>query len=420
MYCRFCGNEITADAAFCGSCGTAQNAKTNSVKKSQPVILLYFIGAVFILCGMLPYLFRGDSAEYGTFISSVYEKYSYSAKAIIAISAFTSFSSFFSTLFYFSSSAVAFYVGLLLFKKERNFTTPVIFCAVLHILSAICSGIANLLIYYFPKFVLSLFTTEGDIVSLGESIIRTEPDLLYTYREQAVLRLVISVVLVALSIVLVIYKKTTCVQNRNENSKVSSLGNILMLLSVSTLSIIRLPLSRVFARLYGATALAADNLASSVFDQNFAYILPFAFFAVVAVAVIFNRAKRWILAIPTAGVTLILGMIALFLSYVLLEKADAQAEMFASALASLRGLIISSGILLIAVFFWFHAVAKNSIPTWLQILLPIALPFAYTAAEIVANVVLRSISVISCGILLTSLVTVILSVLIRPNQSKTT
>ncbi len=412
MYCHHCGNNVPAGAAFCGFCGRPQNTKAEGAKN----ILFYVFGAVFLLGGLLPYLIRGDSWAYGEYIIYVYKEYDYSQKAMAAISALSSFVATFASLFFFASSALAFYAGLLLVKKERRYTTPVLLCAVLHGLSSLTTCIAYFLIHQFPQFVLSLYNADPEVISLGAAIMKARPTLLYPYQQQALLRLGISLVLVALSIVMVVCRKKWVSPLPADSRKPSTLGNPLMLLGIAALSVLQLPLTNIKSQYFGNMSLAADSTANAVFGLNFSLLFLLAFFAVIAVAVIFPRTKRWIPAIPVVGGTLLLGAMALLLSPGLMEENTGPAELLALSLASLRGHIVSCTLILLAVFFWFQAVARNQLPTWLQILLPVAFPIVYAVTAIITNVVFYAR--LPLGIFLPCLVTTLLSLLVRTRQPK--
>ena len=250
MYCRFCGAEINNQSKFCNSCGRPQDLVKKSSTNNRLTVLHYIIGVFFILGGVLPYLLQGDLAEYNSYISLLDAKYS-SPTTFVAISYFIQFSSFLSSLFYFSSSVLAVYIGLLLLKKESKLTVAVITCTIVHIFSIIYSGVVNLLVYCFPKFVLSLYTSETSIVTAGEDIIKTEPDVLYYYQDNAICRLIISGVLVALAVIFLYIKKQYLKNVTADNIKTSSIGSIVMILSISVLSVVSTVMSISLRGIYG-------------------------------------------------------------------------------------------------------------------------------------------------------------------------
>ena len=89
------------------------------------------------------------------------------------------------------------------------------------------------------------------------------------------------------------------------------------------------------------------------------------------------------------------------------------AEVFAIASNSFRGLIISSAVVLIAMFYWFSSVSKNKIPTWLQIALPLSLPIIYIVIEVITKPVLHLNLGTSWGLVVIALITVIVSLLVN-------
>ena len=153
-----------------------------------------------------------------------------------------------------------------------------------------------------------------------------------------------------------------------------------------------------------------------VFDLNMSVAVIFIFMIILGVTVLFARIKRWILAIPTIGAVAMLGLIALLLSNMLIRDVGAPAEILALASNNLRGFIISSVIVLVAMFYWFSSVSRNRIPMWLQIVLPLSLPVIYVVIEVLTNAVLHLNLGISCGFVGVALTTVIVSLLVRPSE----
>lgn len=419
MYCRFCGTEINNQSRFCSSCGKPQDSSKKSAANIWPTFLCYIIGCLFIIGGVLPYLLQGDLAEYNAYISLLYTKYS-SPTAISAIFCFTQFSSFLSPLFYFSSSILAIYIGLLLLKKESKPAVPAIACAVVHIVSIIYSGVINLLIYGAPKFVLSLYTSEVSIITAGEDIINAEPDMLYYYQDNAICRLIISVILIALAVIFLFIKKRYMNTATNDNTNTSSVGGVIMILSISVLSVVSTVLSTFIAEYcYGNYAVEANSVANFSFDLNISFAVILMFIIIISIVVLFTRIKRWILAIPTISIIAIFGFVPLLFSNILLKDLDTPAEVFAIASSNFRGLIISSIVILIAMFYWFSTVSRNKISTWLQIILPLSLPFIYVVIEVITNTILHLNLGISLGMIVVALTTIIVSLVVSSNkQSK--
>lgn len=417
MYCRFCGTEISNQSRFCSSCGKPQDNK-KSAANIWSTVLCYIIGGLFVIGGVFPYLLQGGLAEYNAYISLLYTKYP-SPNTISAISCFTQFSSFLSPLFYFSSSVLAIYIGLLILKKESKLTAQVIVCAIVHIVSIIYSGVINLLVYSAPQFVLSFYTNEESIITAGVDIINSEPDMLYYYQDNAICRLIISAILIALTVIFLFIKKRymNTATNDNANTNTSSIGNVIMILSISVLSVVSTVLSAFLARYYGDYAVAANSVANVYFGLKINFAVIFMFIIIISIAVLFTRIKRRILDIPTISIIAILGFVTLLFSNALIKDLDTPAEVFAIATNNFRGLIISSAVILIATFCWFSSVSRNKIPMWLQIVLPLSLPIIYVVIEVISNTIWHLNLSISCGSVGITLITVIVSLLVCPNKS---
>lgn len=417
MYCRFCGTEISDQSQFCTSCGRSQDSIKRPTANICPMVLRYIIGMLFVIGGVLPYLLQEDLLKYNDYIKILYNKYP-SIDAISAISCFTKFSAFLSPIFYFTSSVLAIYLGFLILKKESKLTFPAIACAIVHIVSIIYSGVINLLIYAAPQFVLSLYTNDEYIITAGAYIINSEPDMLYYYQDNAVCRLIVSVILIALVVIFLFIKRQYA--DTTTNTKTSTVGNVIMILSVSVLSVVSTALSASLAKqYYGDYAVAANAFANSSFIVNISFTVIFMFVIILCVAVLFTRVKRWILAIPTISMTAILGFIAVLLSDRLLQDLDTPAEVLAIASDNFRGLIISSAVILIAMFYWFSSVSRNKIPMWLQIVLPISLPIIYVAIEVFTNAFLHLNLGISGGLMGVAIITMALSLLARTSKPQT-
>lgn len=417
MYCRFCGAEISNQSRFCGSCGNPQDLTKKPAANIRPMVLCYIIGALFVIGGVLPYLLQRDLAEYNVYMSLLSTKYSSPAE-ISAISFFRQFSSFLSPLFYFSSSVLAVYIGILILKKESNPTAPVITCTIVQIVSIVYSGVINLLIYAIPEFVLSLYTNEASIITAGEDIIKSESNMLYYYQDNAIFRSIISGILVALAVIFLFIKKRYTNTATNDNANTSSVGNVIMILSISALSVVSTVLSTYLVYYYcGSYAVEANSVANFSFDLSISFAVIFMFIIIISIAALFTRVKRRILAIPTISIIAILGFFAFLCSDTLLQYSGTSDQILAMASNNLKGLIVCSAVILIAMFYWFSSVSRNKIPIWLQFVLPLSLPIVYIVTEIIANIILRLNPSISYGALSVALITVIVSLLVNPNTN---
>lgn len=414
MYCRFCGTEINEQANFCRICGKQQNATKKASTGSAG--LYYIIGVLFILGGILPYLLQGDQSAYSAFLSSVYSKYS--VDTISACSFLTHFASFLSPLFYFSSSLIAFYTGLVFIKKEAKPIVPVIICAASHILSILYFCVINLMLSVFPGTVISWFDKNPSTIAAGEELLKNEPDLLYFYQDIGLCRMIVSAVLIALAVTFIILHKQQKAAVPAQSRKIFSAGSIVMVLSVSLLSVVGSALTIFLTNRYiGNLAVAANSVATGAFHQNIRAIVIFAFIFIIGIAVIFSQAKRWLVAIPTVGIVAALGLVALLLCNVFIEDMNPPAELFSMAAHRFAGFIISAVFILIALFFWFSSVSGSKMPLWLQVVFPLSLPVIYSITEVFFVAVLHFNSGISFGIICISVITIVMSLFIRKKDA---
>lgn len=418
MYCRFCGKEIKDQAKFCGFCGNTQNPLQEAPEKKQPNILGCVFGLLFIFGGILPYLLQGGSEAYQAYnfyISSVTSRSDITYASAVC---FQKFYNILPPLFYFSSSALSVYAGLLLIKGEPHIKRPLVFCFIVHILSVVYTGVVNLLVFCAPRSVVSLFTPSLSVMEAAEELIRAEPDLLYYYQDQAFRRLVISIVLIVLVVVFLSIHKRSAVSPVTDEKKSSCIGGILMILSLALLSIIGSILSASSTSAYGMDALSAYSTATQAFSLKISPAVIYIFMVLMALAVFFTRIKRWILTLPTAGVIGLLTLVVCLLAKSLLGDNDPPPSIFAMTLRYFRGFTVNNAAILMSIFCWFNALSRNRIPKWLQVALPVSVPVIYTAFQLIMGAIFRFRAGTSFGVLFISLLTIFLSLLVHIKESR--
>ena len=412
MFCRFCGKEIKDQAKFCGFCGNSQELPKEPAAKKPINILNCVFGLLFILGGILPYLLPGDYEAYNYYISSLASRSDVTYAAAVC---FQKFYNFLAPLFYFSSSALSVYVGLQLIKRDQNLKLPLVFCFIVHILSVIFTGVVNLLVYFAPRFAVSLFTPNPSVLEAAEELIRSEPDLLSYYQDQAFRRLIISIVLIVLALIFLSSKKRSAVK---DEKKPSCIGGILMILSLALLSVIGNPLSALSMSIRGSSHLLSYSAAGQSMSLTISPAALYIFMVLMAIGVFFTRTKRWILTLSTAGAIGLLTLLVCLFARLLIEEDDLPASLFALTLSFFRGFTINSAAILIAMFCWFNALSRNRIPKWLQIALPVSVPILYVFGSPFAKESLYYQFGISFIVLFISLLTILLSLLVRSKESK--
>lgn len=406
MYCRFCGKEIKDQAKFCGFCGNPQELPKEPAVKNRPNILGCVFGLLFILGGILPYLLRGDYEAYNFYISSL------ASRSDVTYAAFVGLRNFYNLLlplFSFASSALSVYAGLLLIKGEPHIKRPLVFCFIVHILSVVYTGVVNLLVYCAPRFVVSLFSPNPSVLEAAEELIHSEPELLSYYQDQAFRRLIISIVLIVLALVFLSNKKRSAAK---DEKKSACLGGILMILSLALLSVIGSFVSSFSASAYGSAALSAYSMAAQAFSMKISPVVIYLFLALMALGVFFTRGKRWILMLPTIGVIALSALGVCLFSKVLLRDFYISEEIFSMTLSFFRGFVINNAAVLIAIFCWFNTLARNRIPKWLQIALPVSVPIICIAVQLLMGALLHLRTGISFGVLFVSFLTILLSLLV--------
>ncbi len=415
MYCRFCGCETADDSSFCSSCGQTLNASQKNRLVEQNKIFYYIFGALFILGGILPYLLMENEAAYSRYLSSVFAQYG--DLTLVAVSCFTQFGTLLTPLFRFSACLFSVYLGVLLIKKEFNPTVPLKAFLLLHILTFVGHVIVYQMIHLFPKTVLSFYVHDRDIIDVGVKLIKTEPNLLSFYHDTWKRQCIISIVLVLLACVFGwIHKRNT--HNLTDNRNKPAIAGILsMVLAIPVLPVV----STLFPSTsgYSSNVIAAHAIALHTFKESISAVVLFAFVAIVGVVFFFNNTKRWILAVPIIGLIVVFGFLGIAFSPGLITDIGVPEEVMPIAKHMLNGAIIASVAILIAVFFWFRAVSKNEIPTWLQIALPASIPLLYIGIEKTA-VSFRADPGYSVGLLSVAFITILVSLLAIPKSSKRT
>jgi hypothetical protein len=361
---------------------------------------------------------QSDLAEYHHYLERFYSKQPFDV--VLAESAFSIFASLLPSIFYFPSSLLAVFAGLLLIKREIRSTFALLSCAVVNLLSILCSFVTNILVIGVPGAVISLFANDESVIAAGVKLIRDDPGFLYYYQEEALRRIVFSLFAIAISLVFVFLKQKLAADGAPKENNVSSYGSVMMIVALSMLTFLNNNVSfYLISQFFGAHASAAFSISNQAFDQYFKPFCIGLFILILAVSVLFGRVKRWILAIPTAVIVTILGAVAFIASTQILVNTKTPANMIDASLANLIGSIISSVLILIACFFWFSSLSRGRIPTFLQFGLPIAIPALYFGIEFLFKVLIRWAVHIPFSIVLISLIIILISVLIDCSKKKT-
>lgn len=417
MYCPFCGKELSGEYKFCNYCGaqliTPEQPKPNVWLK----VLCCALGVILILCGIMPFLMQSDFAEYRHYLERFYSKQSFDT--VLAASAIQSFAALLPSFLYFPASLLAVLAGLLLIKREKTSTFALLSCAAVNLVSIVSSFLSNLLVFAVPGAVISIYTNEEDAISAGVELIASDPRFLYYYQEEALRRIVFSVFAIAISLLFVLLKQKLAAGGALKESKLSSYGSVMMILSLSVLAFLKNNVSfYLISQFFGSDAMMAHSLANQPFSEYFKPVCIYLFILILAVSVLFHRVKRWILAIPTVSIVTLLGAVAFIATKPILVDAQIPSSMIPAVYNNLIASIISSVLIFIAVFFWFSSVSRSSIPAFLQFALPIAIPILAIAFEFLFKVLIRWATHIPFSIILIALITLLVSVLIDCSKQK--
>lgn len=381
MYCPFCGNKLDGEHKFCYYCGgrliEPEKPKPNTKMKA----ICWAFGALLILCGIMPYVMQGSLADYNSYLSRFYAKLP-GADAVAAVSALMQFAGLPSVLFYFSSSMLAVFAGLMLLRRELKATLALIACAAFNLLSIISTFLTNILVCYAPGAIISIYANDDDIIEAGIGLVESDLRFLSYYQDMAFKRIFLSIVAIAISLLFVLLKRKLTDANALQENNISATGGALMILSLSSLSFLRSNVSfLLISKFFGQQATTISSLSHSIFNQYYLDVCIFAAFAVLAIAVLSGKIPAWIVAVPTSFLTLLLGGVGFLAAKPILVEQQFDDSLIMYVLNNLRSITVGAAMILIAFALWMCAISRGKLPIGLQIALPVAIPIVYIILE---------------------------------------
>ncbi len=421
MYCRFCGAAIKPDARFCENCGNSleeicseEILPIDAVKKpSSKKWIFYLFGGILIVFGLLIYLLKPDFNQYWEYINRIYAQHSNYFTVISTVGIFNNFYSMLDPLFEFTSAFVVFYAGAILLKKRTNIA-PLIWSIVIHSLSLIYSCATNIFACFFPETVISIFRS-GKIDEMID-ILHSEPDLLYYFRNLSIIRAVISLVVIAISIVVICLIRKKLKDPYVNKKDRTTVGIPIMLTVLPLMGILSNLMYTVISGRYGDIALAGVSLANQAFKATFVPVCLILLFACIMVSTVFQKAKEWILNLST-GVTLVIaGAVVYLFSAEILGAYTTYPEILSLASLTFGFDIIGGAAVVLCLFFWFSSVARETKPVWLQIFLPAILPVVYISTELFCSLWLNTLY-IPYGAVHISILVTLMSFLVRRKKT---
>lgn len=365
MFCQNCGNKLDGSGRFCAVCGKAILPPQQKKNPRLPLLL----GLLLLVGGLLPLFLHFGADPYAVLVYELHLK-NYSYHAISALAALRNFAAWGESFLSFCCSGFCVLTGALLLKCRHNSRRMLLLTAVFLGLQLLRSTAVALIITAAPRWVMSLFVVYEPAIDHGILLLEQESGILSALLPHFWVRLLLAGALLGLCIFGLIKGAKSLTRPRY-----GTLGIALMLPMVTfASSLVQNAFSMVLANTKGDMAVAACSLANAAFSRYVGTACALLLCLWILLAVFTAEKKAWITVLPAVGTVLLLSAVACLMTETMLAQMDTPKEVYVMALERLFGLILNALVMLIALFLWFNAVAKQRLPLWLQILLPVALP----------------------------------------------
>lgn len=401
MFCRFCGNTLKDQSRFCNQCGKTTDSRETPVRQDKPYTVLYILGALLILAGILPYLVRGSAEAYNTYIANVV--YRQGPRMTSAFSLLRAAIGQYANVLDFLSSMLAVLLGCLILKKASKLTFPLIACLVAYG----AAMIFDLIVCCCPSVFLS--DDRGiELMEAGKELLASNPNLLYWHQDNALCRLVVSFGVIGLAIAAVCVHKGYQTNERQKWVKIPSVGSVLMILCAAGLSVVENLRTEALIDSYTFVGYIAAGSAFNKVCPTLLLVVVFA--AILGITTIRFRKNRWVSPVAIGGMFSLLFLFVLVFGRQILMGMFVDADWLSIAVSALPGKALNCSLIFIAMFFWFDAVSRNYIPMWLQILWPLLLPVVYLLMDVIVQFgIFHMHDLVSFGAVTVSLITILLS-----------
>ena len=409
MRCNSCKKELPEDSKFCIYCGSTLEIPKPPRQKSVFSVIL---GIVFILVGFLPYILRWDAGASQSLLAMFASQYG--LNEFVVLNALQNFAQFLSPYLYFPASILMVYSGLLLVKKEKH-SGLMVFTMVMQVLSALYAAVVKVVLAFFPRVAISLFARGDGFAIAGEEFLQSQPGLVAHIQGGTTPHLILALACV----VLVIVGLAAVKQNRREvgMEMMPTAGNVLMIFMLPVLTACSALATVLIAQRFGNMATAAFSAAKANFNMHAAMPYLLFVFLFLAVSVLFNKTKRWILVLPALGTVIALCALAFLTAKPSMAKLGTSQDLMMYGIRYYRSMILNNGLFLIGLFFWFGSVSRDRTPKWLQIVLPLMIPFMYIVTGVLLVAGFQLTWGYSAGLILPSFLVILLSLVVRRRAS---
>ena len=417
MFCIHCGNSLPDNAAFCNVCGkptvepaNAQNVPVNPqpapvYQQSAPVYpqpaptyvhpgypqyqaaiaptktnkrptLQLILGAVLLLCGILPYTLLTDASSY---IAAMRQQaYSYGFAVVASINALNAIFGSLEPVLRFPASIVALVTGHALLSNRRGGKTLAIVSGIFNTLSALFFGLLYLLMMQ-PLVLISLFHFGGTTSEALSTL--NQLGLLDNIGSALLCSAVLAIITAGVSFGSLYFargQETQTLQKRDRS--LTALPIMLPLLSLCRICIGVLPVILTGLR-NGSSALSALGIANSMLGNHTAATYAALFLLLLAMFCVFKPFPFGWSALITGGGVLLCAT-GLYFASPSPQAFGAPAEITEAAMEMYRFTFWGSTLMLIAVCIWIVAVTRNAVPLWLQWVLSCAIIPVYVVVEV--------------------------------------
>lgn len=410
MRCNSCQKELPEDSKFCIYCGSTLEIPKPPRQKS---VISVIFGILFIFMGFLPYVLGWDVGASRSLMSMYAAQFG--IVELMAVTSLQSFANFLAPYLYFPASVLTVYCGLLLVKQEKH-SGLMVFSMVMQLLSSLYAAAVKVVLAYFPQVAISLFRREYYSLTIdAEEIVCSQPEFVAYLQKGATMHLMVALICAVLFIVGLAAVK----QNRKETGmeKMPTAGNVLMIFMLPVLTACSALATVLIAQRFGNMATAAFSAAKANFNMHAAMPYLLFVFLFLAVSVLFNKTKRWILVLPALGTVIALCALAFLTAKPSMAQLGTSQDLMMYGIRYYRSMILSSGFFLIALFFWFGSVSRDRTPKWLQIVLPLMIPFMYIVTGVLLVVGFQLTWGYSAGLILPSFLVILLSLVVRRRAS---
>ena len=433
-YCRQCGSQLTDEAKFCASCGTAviepaqpEKAEVKAVEKQveietkiedttqvemfqQPETVYQqesfqqtqmwkeparprvpflanpiFLGILFIVSGLcmlllptMPVMDPTEAAMYGsTYVASV-------TVANNVISGFESFA-------FQAPALIAIVTGIVLMQKRRGAFKLAMLGGIFQLLAAAGSLLIMVVVLAFAPTLVELYIWDPEVISIGTQLLRGQGMNRF---------MIVELPIMLLGVASFVFTLIARGKERKTGSQValdlfdkmprSAVSLIVLIPFITLLFMLEGFLGTLLRGLYFGSVMLAATSSLNVVIAN--YTIPVIFLVVIAIiyCMLGYKWKKALMILPGMGTFLLYGIVVTLITLAfgreMLISMYTPEEIIDIAQSSLTPHILAHALMALALFFWIAASARGGIPAWLQAVLGVVIVILYIVLELLFTI----------------------------------